>query len=406
MSEYINNSHIRKEKLFALAFAMMTGDSDRKMVDDNWDFIQAVTPYDVFFIVDKLMKTSQDIGQIKKTTAKIINLYYEPLQKYKMKSGQEPQFIRSLEAENREVEVLIEKMKDVLKSLNTGLKNGEDITAGKEEMAAILTRLKEYEKHYLKKENILFPYIEKYKEDFRCVSVMWSMHDDFRESLRDLEIMLSLPQLSFKDFNNTMGRLFFSVKPVIFREEYILFPVAAEILPVDVWDKMYAEAFDIGFAYIEAEKPQPHTPDSLDAGPDEDAGLLDLGSGKLTVEQIVLLFNHLPVDITYVDEHDRVRFFSQPKDRFFTRSNAIIGRTVQNCHPHESVYMVEKIVDAFRRGEKDEAAFWIQMKGKFILIKYFAIRNKKGEFKGTLEVSQDITDIRKLDGEKRLLDWE
>ncbi len=218
--------------------------------------------------------------------------------------------------------------------------------------------------------------------------------------------MLSMSQLSFKDFNIAMGRLFFAVKPVIFREEHILFPVAAEILPAEVWDEMYAEAYEIGFAYIEAEKPRPRAPLSPLPDTDEETGLLDLGSGKLSIEQIVLLFDHLPVDITYVDENDRVRFFSQPKDRFFTRSKSIIGRSVQNCHPHESVYMVEKIVDAFRSGEKDEATFWIQMKGKFILIKYFAIRNKKGEFKGTLEVSQDITDIRKLDGEKRLLDWE
>jgi DUF438 domain-containing protein len=408
MSEYINNSQIRKEKLFALAFAIMTGESDRKMVDDNWDFIRQVTPYDVFFIVDKLMKTSQDIGQIKKTTAKIINLYYEPLQAFAQKNRPEHPFIVSLKAENREVEKIIEEMKNLLKELNVKLRKDIDSKHEREQMLRSVRQLKIYEKHYSKKENILFPQLEKHKKDYRCVSVMWSMQDDYRDSLRELEWMLSMQELHYRDFNNEIGRLFFAVKPLIFREEYILFPVAEEVIPVSIWDEMYQEAFGIGFAYIEIKKPEFKTNGQIVANKEklESRNLIDLNTGSLSVEQIIMLFNHLPVDITYVDENDRVRFFSQPQDRFFTRSKSILGRTVQNCHPHESVHIVERIVKAFRSGEKSEASFRIQMKGKFILIRYFAVRNKNGEFKGTLEVSQDITGIRKLDGERRLLDWE
>ena len=113
----------------------------------------------------------------------------------------------------------------------------------------------------------------------------------------------------------------------------------------------------------------------------------------------------MPVDITYVDEFNKVKFFSTPEKRIFRRTNSIIGREVKNCHPPESVHVVEQIVEAFRNGEKEKASFWIQMKGEFILIQYFAVRDEKGNYRGVVEVSQEITEIRSLEGEQRLLDW-
>ncbi|OPX25971.1 MAG: hypothetical protein B1H06_06605 [Candidatus Cloacimonas sp. 4484_143] len=119
-----------------------------------------------------------------------------------------------------------------------------------------------------------------------------------------------------------------------------------------------------------------------------------------------MILNTIPLDITFIDENDEVRYFSNPKDRFFPRSPAIIGRKVQKCHPPESVHVVEKILDSFKAGTRDEASFHIQMKGKVIQIRYFAVRNENGNYLGTLEVGQDVTEIRDLEGEKRLLDWE
>ncbi len=119
-----------------------------------------------------------------------------------------------------------------------------------------------------------------------------------------------------------------------------------------------------------------------------------------------LIFRHLPVDITFVDRNDEVRFYSDPPHRIFTRTQSIIGRTVRNCHPRESVDTVMKIIDAFKEGKKESASFWISMKNKKILIRYFAVRNERHEYEGTLEVSQEISDIQSLEGEKRLLDWE
>ncbi len=129
-----------------------------------------------------------------------------------------------------------------------------------------------------------------------------------------------------------------------------------------------------------------------------------MGTGKISIDQIINLFNHLPIDITYVDENEKVVYFSHPKDRFFTRSKAIIGRKVQNCHPPESIDVVNRIIESFRSGKKDKESFWIQIKGKFILIQYFAVRDESAKYMGTIEVSQDITDIRNLEVERRLLD--
>ena len=132
---------------------------------------------------------------------------------------------------------------------------------------------------------------------------------------------------------------------------------------------------------------------------------IHLPTGVLSVEQFNLIFNHLPVDMTFVDENDTVRFFSNPPHRIFPRTAAIIGRKVQFCHPPESVHVVEDIVNAFRAGEKDVASFWIHMGSKFVLIQYFAVRNAAKEYKGTLEVSQEISEIQSLTGDRRLLDW-
>lgn len=138
----------------------------------------------------------------------------------------------------------------------------------------------------------------------------------------------------------------------------------------------------------------------------EQAGGIELGTGKLTAGQVDLLLRHLPVDISFVDAGGHVRYYSDTPERIFKRSPAIIGRHVQKCHPAKSVDKVKKIVSAFAAGEKDTAQFWIELGGRFIYIRYFAVRDEDGKFTGTLEVSQDVTEIRKLEGERRLLDWE
>jgi DUF438 domain-containing protein len=179
------------------------------------------------------------------------------------------------------------------------------------------------------------------------------------------------------------------------------------------WIQMKNGEADIGYAWVTPDEGWPEetikAPEEVPAEPvevlEEMAGVLGLDTGRMTLEQINLMLTHLPVDLTFVDENDRVAYYSEG-ERIFPRSPAIIGREVRNCHPPKSVHMVNKILDAFKSGSRDTAEFWIQLGEKFIYIRYFAVRDKKGYYRGTLEVSQDLTEIRKLEGQQRLLDWE
>jgi len=132
--------------------------------------------------------------------------------------------------------------------------------------------------------------------------------------------------------------------------------------------------------------------------------LISFETGSLTKEETEAIFNTLPVDITFVDKKDEVRYFSQTKGRIFPRAKAIIGRKVQQCHPQKSVHIVNKILQDFRNGKRDSAEFWINYEGKLVYIKYFPVRNKNGQYLGCVEVTQDVTRIKKLEGEKRIYD--
>ncbi len=136
-----------------------------------------------------------------------------------------------------------------------------------------------------------------------------------------------------------------------------------------------------------------------------DKTAIPLSQGSLTAEQIDLLLQALPVDITFVDENDKVAYYSDTKDRIFPRSPAIIGREVQNCHPQKSVHVVNQIVQAFKDKTKDVAEFWIQKEGLFVHIRYFPVYDAEGKYRGVIEVSQELSKQRALEGERRLLDW-
>ena len=174
-----------------------------------------------------------------------------------------------------------------------------------------------------------------------------------------------------------------------------------ETLTDEHFDEMLKQTIGIGLPYAEIKQSGLANKELIFSNEDK----IYLPTGVLKAEQFNLIFNHLPVDITYVDENDTVRFYSNPPHRIFPRTPAIIGRKVQFCHPPESVHVVERIVQSFRTGEKDVASFWFHMGPKYILIQYFAGRNENKEYKGTLEVSQEISEIQSISGDRKLLDW-
>ena len=134
--------------------------------------------------------------------------------------------------------------------------------------------------------------------------------------------------------------------------------------------------------------------------------ILQFETGSLSEEEVEAVLDSLPVDISFVDKEDRVKYFNKAEGRIFVRTKAVIGRKAQLCHPQKSVHVVNNILEAFKTGKKDVAEFWISLNNRLILIKYFAVRDKNGKYLGTVEVTQDITDMKKIQGEKRLLDWQ
>lgn len=404
MSEHIHNISDKRDALFSYASGILAGERGVDLYEEYKEVLENVSPDDVIFIVDELVKTGEEISQIKRAVNKILNVFYKSVKSYGKVQVNEGSFLYYLMAENAEMEKRMKALKTEIKSVFGQKDKRGELLKRKDVLKAKFLELQQYNKHNVKKENILFPYFEKYHPDHLCVQVMWSMHDDARTSLKKLITNLEREEPSLNEFNQEIGKLYFAILPVIFREEYILYPVCQQVIEQNAWDEMLDQSQEIGFALIEGHKDFSTSKNRNIESEMSNDSQMDLETGKLNIEQIIQLFNHLPVDITFVDENDEVRYFSNPKNRHFTRSKAIIGRKVQNCHPPESIDVVTKIVESFKAGEKDSESFWIQMNGRFILIQYFAVRDESGNYKGVAEVSQDVTDIRNLEGEKRLLD--
>jgi hypothetical protein len=399
MSELIENPNHRLHGLMQFARGMVKGENGKLLVEKFRHLTDTITPYETMEVIDVLLQEGFSTLQVKAAVGKIINVFYKSLDSSHQPEPAEGHFLHYLMLENRAVEKVMEEIRAELKLLfNNEFSNKALIFRS---LQTLIDSLQDYELHYIKKENILFPYLEKTFPAYRCLQIMWSFHDDFRKSLKTIRTLLNDITTPPEIVSREMGTLFFVVFPIIFREERIIFPVALRAIPSSGWDEMLKQSAETGWCYID-----PPTFDVSSASENHtQEGIVNLGTGMLSATQIELMLNHLPVDITFIDEHDEVRYFSGAKHRIFHRSKAIIGRKVQNCHPPESVHVVNEIVDAFRNGSRDHADFWIEMKGQFIHIRYFAMRDEAGNYKGTIEVSQEVSEIRALKGQRRLLEW-
>lgn len=399
MSELIVNTSEHFQNLRAYCCGMVEGKSGKALYEKYRTDLEAVTATETMQLIDYLL-LNYSFDDVKKAVGKLMNIFYNSLKHQTWTKPAGDHFLNYLMLENRGVEKIIGEMRDIVKVLYSPSPTNEMELAT--QLLRLIGELKLYEVHYVKKENILFPYIERTFTQYRCLQLMWSFHDDFRRVMKNTEELLKTVPLKKDLLNKELGRLFFVVLPIIFREEHVVYPVASRAIPDSSWQEMVLQAHETGWCYINPARKSFLVPE--DKSPV--TGMTDLGTGVLSREQIIQLFENLPVDITFVDEEDTVRYFSAGRHRIFPRSNAIIGRKVQNCHPPESVHIVNRIVEAFRNGSKNEADFWINLKGRFIYIRYFALRSSTGEYKGTMEVSQDVTEIRSLEGERRLLNWE
>lgn len=322
-------------------------------------------------------------------------------------------------------------------------------------------RLLDVDRHYRRKENLLFPYLEK-RGITGPSSVMWGKDDEARDLLKGA--LTAIEAAADGESGDLAAAAALVLAPaaaavveMIFKEEQILFPMSLDHLTEAEWRAISRQSAEIGWCLIEpvewedepagertvpvgepavapSVSPRPsgergrtaesggpggsgpetaHGASAAGGRPEEilagDAGFSDgmvrMPSGSFTVGELTRVLNTLPFDLTFVDADDRVRYFTQGAERIFDRNVAILGRKVQQCHPPSSVHVVQQIVGDFRAGRQDRAAFWIQLNGRFIHIEYFAVRDAEGRYLGTMEVSQDLTALRRLEGEQRLLSY-
>ncbi|RKL68278.1 PAS domain S-box protein [Salipaludibacillus neizhouensis] len=306
------------------------------------------------------------------------------------------------------VHTFFQENKEIDRHVNFRLKLHRDQYEKRQEEEVIsklltdLTELLEIDNHYSRKENLLFPYLERYGI-FGPTKVMWGVDDRIRATIKTAKTQLIEDPLNTSEVLPLLDEIIHEVSEMIYKEENILLPMAVEKLTEDEWLKIEKEGDVIGYTFIES--PAPWQPERADLTADAfmKEGVIQLETGILSVEQLELMMNHLPVDITMIDENDVVRYFSHGKERVFHRTKSVIGRTVQNCHPPQSAHIVNALLDDFKSGKKDFEDFWIPLKDKFVLIRYFAIRNEQGEYKGTVEFTQNIKPIQEITGQKRLM---
>jgi DUF438 domain-containing protein len=327
--------------------------------------------------------------------------------------------IFSYREENKEAKKILKELKRAAKPLVKGRTEKADI----DRFGSVFARFKEIEKHYARKENQLFPALE--TKSFTGPSkVMWGKHNEIRALIKKADAAFAAG--NWDELTGELASLSGAVKKLIFLEEKILFPTAARklntvdwarikkgepeigfawITPSNLWDAQLAETMARAAAVTTAPSNPPNTlPAPKNATATTDSESIDLSRGRLTAQQVDLMLKSLPFDITFVDENDRVRYYSDTAERIFPRSPEIIGRAVQNCHPPKSVHIVNSIVQAFKDKTKASADFWIRRGGAFVLIRYFPVYDAAGTYKGVIEVSQEVSKIKALEGERRLFD--
>lgn len=307
--------------------------------------------------------------------------------------------------ENREIEKLIDSLKGKIER-----RQEYDLARIREMIKEILNQLRGIKIHYQRKEQLLFPFLEK-RGLYGPSKVMWGKDNEIRELLA--KALLAIEKVSKGEelevsIERILNPLIEEVSGMIFKEEKILFPTCLEKLSANDWVEILKESDEVGYVFIEKPK-QTETlmqelKDALLEEPIFQDNAVSFPTGALKLKELMWVLNTLPVDITFVDKEDKVRYFSDNREKIFARTKSIIGRKVQNCHPPQSVDVVERILKSFKKGKRDSADFWINLKGKLVYIRYFAVRDRERNYLGTLEVTQDITEIKKLQGEKRLHD--
>jgi DUF438 domain-containing protein len=409
MSELINNARKRKDLLKHMILQLHKGQAP-EAVKGQLTRLMGEVPYgDVVEVEQELISEGLPSEEI----LKLCDLHSAVLKGSIDHSGAKTAptghavhtFLQENKALGWEISSLI-KLYDEIKKLPPE----KTIEAPLNEMKKHFHALMDVDKHYRRKENLLFPFLEKHGIT-GPPTVMWGKHDETRALLKSaLEVLDKSEGITAGEAGSIIDLILYpasnAVEEMIYKEEQILFPMCLDTLNDTEWLNIYKQSLEIGFCLYDP-KDKWHPEGVADEeSKTVDESRIQLPSGSMTVSELTAILNTIPFDLTFVDRDDTVRFFTQGKERIFDRNRAILGRQVQLCHPPSSVHIVQQILEDFHSGKQDLAGFHINMQGRFISIEYHALRSESGEYLGTLEVSQDLTEKRQLQGEKRLLSYE
>ncbi len=401
MSEKINNSEYRKNVIADMIRQLHEGKSVEQVKAQFEAAFSNVSASEISQAEQALIAGGMPVAEVQRLCdvhAAVFKGSIDEIHRAPQETAGEERVLDTLNRENRALEELLaQRVKPAIHTYHAG-----DGAQARQTLAAALRTLAGIDLHYSKKENLLFPLLEKHGIT-APPKVMWGVDDEIRAAIK-----AALATLERGDDPLNTAALedaLVKMEEMIFKEENILFPMLWESLTHEEWALAAHGEAEIGYFLIAP--PQAPADDAPEAQPlpaaERIVGEIRLPSGVFSVDALTHMLNALPFDITYVGADDTVRYFSEGRERAFARTRSIIGRSVINCHPPASMHVVQQILDDFRAGKKEHEDFWIRMGERYLLIRYFAVRDETGAHIGTLEVTQDIAPIQAIEGEKRLL---
>lgn len=397
----------KKEILKQIIRELHSGALSKDVKEKVASVLVSLKPEEIAKVEEELVKEGLPREEIRRLCDVHLEVFREQLEK-KILHIAEDHPISILMEEHKIMLTLAEK----LLTLSQALESANELNQFKEifhHIEHVVSDFIDSEKHYLREENVIFPLLEKHGIT-EPPAIMWMEHNQIREKKKALNNLLeghTIPPskdflINLKNISNELKNL---LNSHFYKENNILFPTALNLISNEEWTIARKDFDEIGYCCFTP--PIPRKPEEKLPFMEEKMvkDQIEFETGSLTKDEIEAILNSLPVDVTFVDANDSVKYFNKAEKRIFVRTKSVIGRKVQMCHPQKSIHIVNKILDSFRKGEKDVAEFWINMNGRLIHIRYFPVRDKNGKYLGTMEVTQDVTEIKRLEGEKRLLDW-
>lgn len=408
MSEHIDNSKFRKAKLKELILKLHEGESQEGVREQLLVSLSNIPYGEVVEVEQELISEGLPEEEVLKLCDAHSAVLEGRVDLSASKAVPEGHPVDVMQEENKALKRVAGNVLSVLSALE--YVKEENLEETILQLKAGFNQLIDVDKHYQRKEYLLFPYLEKMGIT-GPPKVMWGKHDEIRELLHGSIEILNMPGLTKDDLAGSAELILQpaakAVVDMTVKEEEILFPMAMDALTDGDWYQIRKQSVEIGFCLYDP--PTEWTPAGMEEESinevQKEGGNIQLPSGSFTAEELMAILNTVPADMTFVDRNDKVKYFTQGAERIFQRNRAILNRDVRHCHPPASAHIVDKILEDFKSGKQTRAPFWINLHGKFIHIEYFALHNEKGEYLGTLEVSKDLTEYRKLEGEQRILSY-